>query len=224
MATVKLGAFVTGIAGSIQGTTFRRNRGNVIMQSNPRGGSNSKLLQNKNLIKIAELGQLWNALSSAKVTSWADYASVTPTTDKWGAVRYLTPREMFYKLSGSLIPLNLPPPDPDLVESDIPTIDIYPSANATPEVFNIEFLDSLGAGYVIFQAEKTRNRSKAATFTRRKILKVMPLPLAGDINCIDILQAISPVVSPGEIYFVYYRIMNNFGVRGVFQYSVVEIV
>jgi len=223
MATVKLGAFVTGIAGSIQGTTFRRNRGNVIMQSNPRGGSNSKLLQNKNLIKIAELGQLWNALSSAEVTSWADYASVTPTTDKWGAVRYLTPREMFYKLSGSLIPLNLPPPDPDLVESAIPTIDVNPYATGTPAIFNIEFLNSLGAGYVIFQAEKTRNRSKAATFTRRKIVKVLALPISGIVNCIDILTAITPVVSPGDIYIVYWRIMNIYGVRGVFKYAVVEI-
>jgi hypothetical protein len=224
MATVKLGAFVTGIAGSIQGTTFRRNRGNVIMQSNPRGGSNSKLLQNKNLIQIAGLGQIWNALTPVERSNWYDLAQTYPQSDKWGNVRTLTAREMFYKLSGSLIPVGLPPPVPNAADNTLPTITIVAPATSGAAAYNITFSESIGAGSLLFQVNKVRSTATSFTFTRRKISKVLPFPIDGVINCIDAITSVYPSLKVGDFFHVYFRVMNVYGFRGVYTARTLEIV
>ena len=112
MAVAKLGAIVTGIAGSIGGTTFRRGRAVLVMQNKSRGRSRSSTLTNPALTKFSTSISAWSKLPAGTRSLWAVAAQQFQFPDKFGTLKYLTPRQLFLKLNADLTYFGVPPRSP----------------------------------------------------------------------------------------------------------------
>jgi hypothetical protein len=84
MAVYKLGALVTGIVGSIGGTTFKRQGSGLVMMRKSNGASRSSLLQNPRLNRNATIFKKWSYLPDATKLAWEVLASTNKVKDKFG--------------------------------------------------------------------------------------------------------------------------------------------
>jgi hypothetical protein len=84
MAVFQLGAIVTGIVGSIGGTTFKRQGSSLVMQKKSNGASRNSVLQNIRLGKNALIFRSWNLLSIADKLAWSNIAASTAVKNKFG--------------------------------------------------------------------------------------------------------------------------------------------
>jgi hypothetical protein len=84
MAVYKLGAIVTGIIGSIGGTTFKRQGSTLVMMKKSNGASRSRLLQNPRLSQNATIFKKWRNLPNATQVAWEVIASNNKIKDKFG--------------------------------------------------------------------------------------------------------------------------------------------
>lgn len=106
MATIKLGAFISDIAGSVGSTTFRRtSRGTIAYNKQSRQTKSSQALASKRLA-IGQIFAKWNQLPKATQNEWASLATLYPKTDKFGKDVFLSGRQFFTKLNAQLTPVN----------------------------------------------------------------------------------------------------------------------
>lgn len=106
MATIKLGAFISDIAGSVGSTTFRRTpRGTIAYNKQSRQTKSSQALASKRLA-IGQIFAQWNQLPKETKNEWASLAALYPKTDKFGKDVFLSGRQFFTKLNAQLTPVN----------------------------------------------------------------------------------------------------------------------
>lgn len=106
MATIKLGAFISDIAGSVGSTTFRRTpRGTIAYNKQSRQTKSSQALASKRLA-IGQIFAKWNQLPKETQNEWASLATLYPKTDKFGKDVFLSGRQFFTKLNAQLTPVN----------------------------------------------------------------------------------------------------------------------
>lgn len=106
MATIKLGAFISDIAGSVGSTTFRRtSRGTIAYNKQSRQTKSSQALASKRLA-IGQIFAQWNQLPKETKNEWASLATLYPKTDKFGKDVFLSGRQFFTKLNTQLTPVN----------------------------------------------------------------------------------------------------------------------
>lgn len=122
MAVIKLGALVTGIAGSIGGTTFRRTRTGLLAMNKSGGQSRNRARQNSILNTLRARIQAWTELTALARGEWNDAAPNFQFPDKFGDLKTLTGRELFIKLSTRAQLVDLPIPDPTALDSVIPSV------------------------------------------------------------------------------------------------------
>ena len=103
MATFKLGAIVTDIVGSIGGTTFKRGANSLVMMNKNFGPSKNKLYKNKQLNVLGNIFREYTYLSDEDKATWVTAASEFQFPDKFGDLKYLTPRQLYIKTNGQLI-------------------------------------------------------------------------------------------------------------------------
>lgn len=99
MAVIKLGALVSGIAGSIGGTTFRRGNGYISASNKSSGPSKSRLRTNAQLGGNVDIVQLWNTIGQPEKDQWNAQAQLFQFPDKFGTLRNITGRQLFIKLN-----------------------------------------------------------------------------------------------------------------------------
>lgn len=99
MAVAKLGALVTGLAGSIGGTTFRRGNNFLVVQNKPKGPSKSRLATNTVLTRNVQTIQAWTSLNTGTQNAWDDAALLYQFPDKFGDLKNLTGRQLYIKLT-----------------------------------------------------------------------------------------------------------------------------
>jgi len=76
MAIIKLGTTVVGIAGTIGGITFSRNKGGPYIRSWGNSPNQRKTLQNLQRSYIAGMAAAWRACTAAQRTAWNVYAAL----------------------------------------------------------------------------------------------------------------------------------------------------
>lgn len=106
MASIKLGAFVTDIAGSVGGSTFRRSSRNIVLYNKQRRQIKSAFSKNSVKSKIGIIFASWNLLSQVERDGWNLKGSQYVFRDKFGNNVYLSGRELFNKLNTQLIPFS----------------------------------------------------------------------------------------------------------------------
>ena len=110
MAVARLGALITQLAGSIGGTTIRRSGGNLVMYNRPNGLSLNKLRANVRLPLLTSANKGWGMVPQNEREQFERIARGVQFPDRFGNMRFITPRQVFNKSAGRLIVYQLPIP------------------------------------------------------------------------------------------------------------------
>ena len=99
MATFKLGAIITDIAGSIGGTTLKRNGSYKVIMNKSSGTPYSRSYNNPSLQYLPFIFKTWSRLSDSDKSAWKEQALLYTFPDKFGTLRTLSGRQLFVKLN-----------------------------------------------------------------------------------------------------------------------------
>jgi len=102
MAKIKLGAFVTEIAGKVGGSIFSRNRGgayvkNRVIPSNPKTPA-----QNAVRSAFGSIAQSWRSLTKGQRAAWNSATANYQIVDSLGDIRTLSGAQLFQQLNLNL--------------------------------------------------------------------------------------------------------------------------
>lgn len=215
MATVKLGAMITAISGSVGGSTFRRTQGSTVMYNRPRGASKSRLLLNKALSQLRGTIQGWAALTQSVRDDWSTATALFLFPDKFGVMRSLNPRMFYIKLTARLKLVGLASPDPNTLDSTVIVNKIISASIISAGVKTLEMDVANATDTYILQIERVKNDSITPTFTRRKMLKHQVLGVGVDIVFTTEFNNRFPNSVAGEHYILYVIPQNPDGFRAV---------
>lgn len=97
MATAKLSGFVTEIAGSVGGTTFKRSPYGLVIINKSRGASKNRLLNNPGFLGLQTLRNIWKELSLIHQQAWNTRATEVSFPNKFGNNVFLSGYQLFIK-------------------------------------------------------------------------------------------------------------------------------
>jgi len=221
MAIFKLGAIVTDIVGSIGGTTFKRGSGNPVMLSKSNGGSRNKLLQNKQLNKIANIFKQWSQLTTTLRDDWNAAALLYEFPDKFGVLRNLSGRQLFTKMNIQLLPVNASITDPAGISSLLPVFSIDNSEiNILVPSAHVVLTSDAEIGNYMFSLEISYAPLESPVFSAREVLLVLPVEFSVDANLWDALVAKFPYYGAGYNVRVYVQVVNDSGFKSVAQTAI----
>lgn len=104
MASIKLGAIITDIAGSVGGTTFRRTPRGIIAYNKQGTQIKSAFAPNSVKMYLGAIFSKWALLSPQEKNFWDEQATIYQFPNKFGQLVNLTGRQFFTKLNAQLIP------------------------------------------------------------------------------------------------------------------------
>lgn len=218
MATIKLGMFVTSIAGSIGGTTFRRQGNTIVLSNKMKGNSRNLNLKNNRLNALRSLFVAYQFLSDDIKSRWNSKASEITFPDKFGVYRHLSGRSLFVKCNGSLLVVNSTVTDiPEITTlcSDFKLQSAEINFNTNELIVYLNGFDF--ETYVLFQLEVSSKPLSNANYNRRKIVKFITTDSDVSVDLYAILKENFPFVDENYNVRVYANVMNKFGIRGVWQ-------
>lgn len=164
MALIKLGGGVTGMSGSIGGTTFARNASGAYARARTIPVNRKTAAQVKIRAIMSQLKTAWLALSAAERTGWATYAANVAMTNRLGETVYLSGFNQFCRSNGALLYqgaaiVEAAPTIFTLGEQD-PTMSI--TSVGSTGVVTVSFDDGLGwcaevGGYMLLQQSAPQN-------------------------------------------------------------------
>ena len=92
MATFKLGAIITDVAGSIGGTTLKRNGAYKVIMNKSSGTPYSRSYNNPSLQYLPFIFKSWSKLDNAEKAAWNEQALLYTFPDKFGTLLNLLVR------------------------------------------------------------------------------------------------------------------------------------
>lgn len=172
MATFKLGMIITDIAGSVGGTTLKRNGTYKVMMNKSTGTAYSRSLQNQALSYLGSIFKAWTFLSDADKSAWETQALNFTFPDKFGTLRNLTGRQLYIKLNGQNYKIDPTPIDPTTIDSELVpfTIDqcIY-VVGLNQFTVSVDSLAVSSRTYMV-SVELSLQPLRAPTFVARKVI------------------------------------------------------
>lgn len=218
MASFKLGAIFTDVAGSLAGTTFRRTPRGII-------GYNKQGTQIKSAFATASvknaLGNVfarWNNLSESEVNFWNEKALLYPQLNKFGDLVYLTGRQFFTKLNTQLVPVN--------AESSISGFsDVLPDAlvtnvtiSKTDEKAFVYFDKEISSDYCMVRVKPTRPKSGSVKpHAHFRNTSVQALVSNTKLEFYSDFLAQYPFTEVGNHFIVHFIFMNKTGFQSSVQ-------
>lgn len=217
MATIKLGAFITNIAGSVGGTTFRRHQNAIVVSNKTRGASRNRLLNNNALASLRTVIQNWSLFTQALRDSWSTQAALFQFPDKFGDLKNLTGRELYTKLAAHLLVVFKPSPNPNTLSSVVTTSPLLLFEVEHDDHAFITFTDPTPDMWALVQVEFLKSEAISPTFTRREIIAFSDNPPLQIIEFENELFAKFPFLEEGDLIRAYVTFMNRDGFRGAPQ-------
>jgi len=107
MATAKLSGFVTEIAGSVGGTTFKRSPYGLVIINKSRGASKNRLLNNSGFLELQSLRNQWQYLTTELREGWNTRATEVSFPNKFGDMVYISGYQLYIKANHILFKLEL---------------------------------------------------------------------------------------------------------------------
>jgi hypothetical protein len=216
MAVFKLGAFVTEIAGSVGGTTFKRFGSTQVMYNKSRGGSKSKLLSNNRLSYLAWLFKQWSVITYLQKNSWINETLNYQFPDKFGVSRNLSGKDFFMKMNGNLTVTNSYNASADGFDGnfDLPNMDgiVFDFEN---EEAIVTFSGVTIENYYLFQFKVTNQYPTTFAIGREKINLVLLRDDDFTYNLWDAIIEKYPNLETGQFVTMWYQNMSMFGMRGL---------
>ena len=221
MATFKLGAIITDIAGSIGGTTLKRNGGYKVIMNKSSGTPYSRSYNNPSLQYLPFIFKSWSRLDDAEKAAWAAQALLFTFPDKFGTLRTLSGRQLFVKLNAQRW-LDTP----SII--DVSTISSFTEnftlGNVAYEPLAPFFNLSVEGDYSGFQKyyvslEVSLQPLRAPSFISRKIIGVYALQAYQGANILEDVLKVYPFFNEKYNARLYICAVNNSGFKSVQQYK-----
>lgn len=221
MATFKLGAIVTEIAGSIGGTTFKRNGSSRVMMNKQNGSAYSRLLTNPSLSYLGSIFKRWSYLEPAEKENWNAQALLYTFPDKFGTLRNLSGRQFYIKLNSQAYVLNPTPISASAVSSEVPVFSlddfVYTIHNGLFKVSTSNYPVLLGTYLYMF--EVSLQPLHAPTFVQRAIIDTYTDSANITKDVTTAFKNAFPYWDTNYNVRVYVTTMNASGFRSVMQYK-----
>lgn len=223
MATFKLGALITDVAGSIGGTTIRRTPNGHTMYNKQGRQVKSAFAEKSKRVQLSSVFSSWARLSAAEQSTWQELAVLYPQRDKFGGLKQLTARQFYTKLNAQLVPVdgfvNLARFDPTISEAVVTSAVL----DANSEVFAFTLDQSIENYYFMVSVYRVRSKRgvKPHAHFRRTYAQLQP-----DTTTIDIWDAFVDqfnIYSAGDNFGVNIQIMSVSGFLSPVQVFSVSI-
>jgi hypothetical protein len=201
MAVAKLGAIITGLAGSVGGTTFRRSGNGLVVYNKPRNVSLSQVQANVNLVNLAGLSREYTTIPEAQKNAWRSFASQFTFPNRFGDERQISGKAMWMKCNGSLLHFEEFIEIPDGLSIEVPQIDIVDlfSIFATEKI-TIRLNSQIADARYFIRIEKTTYPGQNVVFNRQKVLAYGFLIGQTDIGLWNEIQNQFGRISVGDTY------------------------
>jgi len=223
MATFKLGAIITDVAGSIGGTTIRRTPNGHTMYNKQGTQVKSAFAEKNKRVQLSSVFSSWARLSEPEKTTWKDLAVLYPQKDKFGGLKQLTARQFYTKLNAQLVPVgayvNLNNFDPTISDAVVGSVVL----DANTEVFAFDLDKTIEDFYFMVSVYRVRSKGgvKPHAHFRRTYAK-----LQGNTTTVDIWDAFIEqfnIYSKGDNFGVNIQIMSESGFLSPVQVFSVSI-
>lgn len=221
MATFKLGAIITDIAGSIGGTTLKRNGSYKVIMNKSSGTPYSRSYNNRSLQYLPYIFKAWSGLDNSEKAAWKDKALLFTFPDKFGTLRTLSGRQLFVKLNAqrwSSVPSLVDVSEISSFTENFVIMHVF--FNPTEPRINI----AVSGNYSGFQKyyvslEISLQPLRAPSFISRKIIGVYELRTGRDVNIIDDVMLAYPFFNKNYNARIYMCAINDSGFKSVQQYK-----
>lgn len=224
MAVFKYGAFITDIAGSVGGTTFKRSPTLPIIQNKNFGPTRNKLFQNKQLSSISQIWSEWTKLTTLEKNNWIYQATLYQFTDKFGNLKNLTGRQLFTKLNIQLLPVNEKVLSTTGMNSNNNVFSILGSwIQGNQSDAGITVITATGSNNYMIQAEVSLRDLQNPTFTRRKVFFFSLASGEEILNITDEFFSEFPYFSNKYTCIFYVTAINNYGFKSITQWDIADI-
>ena len=221
MATFKLGAIITDIAGSIGGTTLKRNGAYKVIMNKSSGTPYSRSYNNPSLQYLPFIFKSWSRLSDEEKAAWKEQALLFTFPDKFGTLRTLSGRQLFVKLNAQRW-LGTPSfVDVSAISSFTENFTLnYAIYEPFVPFFDIAVIgDYSGFQKYYVSLEISLQPLRAPSFISRKIIGVYELSAGAEVNILpDILKAY-PFFNKNYNARIYICAVNDSGFKSVWQYK-----
>ena len=219
MATFKLGAIITDIAGSIGGTTIKRNGSYKVIMNKSSGTPYSRSYNNPSLQYLPYIFKSWARLSEPEKAAWKEQALLYTFPDKFGTLRTLSARQLFVKLNAQRW-------------LDIPSFVNVSTLSSFTENFTIDhvvynpteprFNFAVNGNYKGYQKyyvslEISLQPLRAPSFISRKVIAIYKLSANSGVNIIDDVMLAYPFFNENYNARLYICAVNNSGFKSVWQ-------
>ena len=221
MATFKLGAIITDIAGSIGGTTLKRNGSYKVIMNKSSGTPYSRSYNNPSLQYLPFIFKSWSLLDNAEKAAWDAQALNFTFPDKFGSLRNLTGRQLFVKLNAQRW-LDTPSfVDVSTISSFTENFSLeYAVYEPLAPFFNIYVQgDYSGFQKYYVSIEISQQPLRAPSFISRKVIGKYELPAGSGVNILDDLLKAYPFFNKNYNARLYICAVNNSGFKSVWQYK-----
>lgn len=204
MAVIQFGDIVTGIKGSIGGTTYRQFQNGWVASRKSAGPSKNKLLENPKLPQLRDVSNAWNNLTLSQKTDWDQWRLDWEFPDRWGDLKNLSAREFFFKVQNAQINVGRPMRPTDEPTDNFQGIELANAQFTDPTTVRIRpFSNDSNDGYLAVHARPIRNE------TLVQVGRYAPLVFGGfveDLQWTDISAgffARYPYAKPGDQFGFY---------------------
>ena len=221
MATFKLGAIITDIAGSIGGTTLKRNGSYKVIMNKSSGTPYSRSYNNPSLQYLPFIFKYWSRLSDEEKAAWKEQALLYTFPDKFGTLRTLSARQLFVKLNAQRWLDTQSFVDVSAISSFIEnfTLSIAVYEPLAP-FFNI----AVDGNYLGFQKyyvslEISLQPLRAPSFISRKVIGVYSLTAGAGVNILEDILKAYPFFNKNYNARLYICAVNDSGFKSVQQYK-----
>ena len=225
MATFKLGAIITDIAGSIGGTTLKRNGHYKVIMNKPSGSAYSSLLQNRALSYLGSIFKAWTFLDTATQEAWNNAALSFTFPDKFGNLRTLSGRQLFIKLHSQRYSYDSTVIDPATLDSTLPPfhlLDAKKVIGVNQLFLEITCEDTIIKTYSVM-AEVSLRPLNAPTFISRKVFTHVVFQGSGSTDVYTPFIASFPYYTEEYKARLYVCQLNSSGFKSVIQHKDVRI-
>lgn len=212
MATIKLGAIVTDIAGSVGGSTFRRGSNFIALYNKQRRQIKSVASPFSRLGQLSNLVKQWSYMSQTDRDSWNEQSARYPFPDKFGVSRPLTGRQLFTKLNGQLLPTDTINLNSSGIFSTV-SVPLINSINSDigSSVIEINFEAGIDDAYTYYKFTRLGNLAQQYIPPSRRYDYVTSMMGAGSINLFYAMNEKYQSITPGDIFTIQVYNCNNFG-------------
>jgi len=219
MAVARLGALITQLAGSIGGTTIRRSGGNLVMYNKPNGLSLNKLRANVRLPLLTSANKGWGMVPQNEREQFEQISRSVQFPDRFGNMRFITPRQVFNKSAGRLIVYQLPIPNWLEWQYSTPIVNIGSiRANLSGGEFAFTLAGGSENGFMLIYAEFRTTPFNAPVFEGSRLTAIVPFDGADTYDFTNEVLTQNPGIQVGMLVRYYFRPLSIYGFPGNWQY------